>query len=193
MKKVKKEYHLAKKVNKKTTPVKAVQKEVNDKQEFLAKELRSLIPKLDSRGLAFLVEQARIHLYNMQVEELNKAAIAANATSKQSNSIAKKSSRQEKPNPTEESINIQGTQDGNSYYIRYRNKSSIFSLDEMICIVKISNGKGTDIEIRERLYNWFERERKDIFATIPMTDKFDVRLKTLATLVKKTFKLRTSG
>ena len=189
-----KEFHLAKKdIIKKTKPKKAIKKEVDAGQESLAKELRGLIPKLDSQGLAFLVKQARIHLYNMQVEELNKAASAVNVSSQQSNSIAKKSSVGGKTNSAEGSIIIQETQNGKSYYLRYQNKSSIFSLEEMICIVKIANGSGTDLEIRERLYNWFVRERKDFFGTIPIADKFDARLKTLLTLLKKTFKLRNNS
>jgi hypothetical protein len=49
-------------------------KTVDTERESLVKELKSLIPRLDSEGLAFLVEQAKIHLYNMQVDELNKTA-----------------------------------------------------------------------------------------------------------------------
>jgi hypothetical protein len=39
----------------------------------LARELRSLIPRLDAEGLVFLIEQAQVHLYNMQVDELNRS------------------------------------------------------------------------------------------------------------------------
>jgi len=66
----------------------------------------------------------------------------------------------------------------------------MFSRDEMIRLVKIAGGKGTDIEIRERLYNWFDRERKDVFSVIPIADKFDSRLKTLAGILKKSFRVR---
>jgi len=184
---------LAKKINtKKATPAKAAQKEVDAEREPLIKELRSLIPKLDSPGLAFLAKQARVLLYNIQVEELNKAAKAVNVASKHSNSIAKKSSVREKPNSAKESMSIQGTKNNSNYFLRYQNKSSIFSREEMTSIVKIANGKGTDLEIRSRLYNWFDRERKDILAAIPITDKFDDQLKILVTVIKKTFKLHAS-
>ena len=159
----------------------------NPEQEFLAIELQNLIPQLDSEGLAFLVEQARVHLYNMQVEKLNKAADAANVASARAASITRgrKASK-----PETENLRIGGSESGSSYYIYYRNSNVMFSQSEMLHLVKIASAKGTDLEIRERLYNWFDRERKDIFALIPITDKFDDRLKALITLLKKNFKIR---
>ena len=44
----------------------------DSEKDTLAKELRSLIPKLDTEGLRFLIEQANVHLYNMQVDVLNR-------------------------------------------------------------------------------------------------------------------------
>jgi len=148
-------------------------------KESLAKELRKLIPQLDSEGLEFLIEQAKVHLYNMQVEELNKAADAANAAS------AGKA-----PKSAAKDFRIDGTESGSSYYLHYGNDSVMFTRDEMIRLVKIVNAEGTDPEIRERLYNWFDRERTDIFALVPIKNKIDIHLKTLAALIKKSFKIR---
>ena len=160
--------------------------------EAFAGELRSLIPQLDTEGLAFLVEQARVHLYNMQVEELNKAAEAADAAAARTNSLAGKTGRGSgTPKSAGENFRINGTESGSSYYLHYRNDEAMFSRDEMTHLVKIVNAEGTDLEIRERLYNWFDRERRDIFAVVPIADKFDDRLKALAALLKKTFKLRS--
>ena len=164
--------------------------------ESLARELRSLIPKLDTEGLAFLVEQARIHLYNMQVVELNKAAQEADVASLRAGKLAseKRGKKAEKAKGSsksaEDNFRIDGTESGSSYYLHYRNDDLMFSRDEMIHLVKIVNAEGTDLEIRERLYNWFDRERRDAFAVIPIADKFDDRLKALVKLIKKSFKLR---
>ena len=165
---------------------------VKDAQrESLAKELKSLIPQLDSEGLAFLVEQARVHLYNMQVEELNKAAEAADAASARSASLAGKAAPGRKSSKTaDNNFRIDGSESGSSYYLHYRNNEVMFARDEMTHLVKIVNGEGTDLEIRERLYNWFDRERKDVFAVVPVKDKFDEHLKELAKFLKKSFKLR---
>ena len=156
-------------------------------RESLAKELRGLIPRLDSEGLAFLVEQARVHLYNMQVEKLNMAAQAADAASARTSKISRGRGAQKSAGGN---LRIDGSESGSSYYLHYRNDELMLSRDEMVRLVKIANGAGTDLEIRERLYNWFDRERKDAFSVIPMADKFDEHLKALAALIRKNFKIR---
>jgi len=160
-------------------------------RESLAGELRSLIPQLDAEGLAFLVEQARVHLYNMQVEELNKAAIAdADASDAAAAKTAGVKRGRGTAKAVSENFRIDGTESGSSYYLHYRNNELMFSRDEMIHLVKMVNAEGTDLEIRERLYNWFDRERRDAFAVIPMADKFDAHLKALVVYLRKNFKLR---
>ena len=156
-------------------------------REALAGELKKLIPQLDSEGLAFLIEQARVHLYNMQVDELNDAADAANAASARAAGI---SNSRKTPKGAEKNFRIDGTDSGSSYYLHYGNNDVMFSRNEMIHLLKIVNAAGTGLEIRERLYNWFERERRDIFAAVPIADKFDNHLKALVTLLKKSFKVR---
>ena len=165
------------------TPVKK-----DTEHELLAKELKTLIPKLDSEGLAFLIEQARVHLYNKQVEKLNDAAIAADNASARAKKLTKKPGGQSRAKGGK--LKISGTDSGSSYYLYCPNDEVMFSKNEMIQLVKIANGKGSDLEIRERLYNWFERERRDVFAALPMADKFDNQLKALATVIKSSFKLR---
>lgn len=155
-------------------------KKKDAEQDALAKELRQLIPKLDSEGLSFLIKQARVHLYNMQVDELNKAAAQAPAAKP----------RQGTPSAKGGKLRIAGSESGSSYYLYCGNADVMFSRDEMLRLVKIAGAPGTDLEIRERLYNWFSRERKDVFAVMPMKDKFDEHLKALATLLKKSFKVR---
>lgn len=147
-----------------------------DGREVLVKKLRSLIPRLDAEGLSFLVEQARVHLYNMQVEELNKMSAGSGAAAKQ----AKR----------RDGFRLEGSESGSSYYIIYNNDWIMFSRDEMAQLARIISAPGTDLEIRERFYRWLERERRDVLVSIPMADKFDDKLKALVVLIKKTFKLK---
>jgi hypothetical protein len=149
-----------------------------DPRESLVKELRSLIPRLDAEGLQFLIEQAQVHLYNMQVDELNKTLARA------------KPAGVSKPAKQSEDIRIEGSGSGSSFYMFYHGRSVMFSRDEIIRLVSIVNGPGTALEIAERLFNWFVRERADIFALIPMADKFDGRIKKIAQVLKKNFKTR---
>jgi hypothetical protein len=145
-------------------------------REALAKELRALIPQLDAEGLSFLIEQARVHLYNMQAAELNKT-------------LSHEEAKAPKRNPAT-GFRIEGSESGSSYYLVYNNQWIMFSREEMIQIAGIASSEGTDLEIRDRLFTWFERERRDVLASVPMADKFDDRLKKLAVLIKKTFKVR---
>ena len=164
--------------------------------EALAKELEGLIPQLNSEGLAFLAEQAKVHLYNMRVDELNKAAAEANEaenrakSSPRADSSPRGGSVRGKAKAADNGFTIRGTESGSSFYLHYGNDDIMFSRDEMTRLVKIVNGEGNSLEIRERLYNWFDRERRDIFSVVPIADKFDERLKALSALIKKSFAIR---
>jgi hypothetical protein len=152
--------------------------EKTNPRETLAKELRSLIPRLNEEGLQFLIEQAQVHLYNMQVDELNKTFTRV------------KPAGASKPAKQSETIRIEGSGSGSSFYMFYQGQSVMFSRDELIGLVKIVNGPGTAPEIAERLFNWFDRERADVFALIPMTDKFDGRIKKIIQIIKKNFRIQ---
>ena len=164
----------------KKSPVKKTSAEA-----ILARELCSLIPKLDAEGLAFLVKQAKIHIYNTQVDELNKAAADVYMESARAKTSVKPKKTAAQVNPKKDRFNINAT--GAGYYLRYQNDGVIFSKTEMAQLVKIINGPGTNTDIIGRLYNWLARERKDIFAAIPIADRSDARLKSLAALIKKNF------
>jgi hypothetical protein len=159
-----------------------------EEKDALAKELRSLIPKLDEEGLSFLIEQANIHLYNMEVEKLNSKIAGTASPQKGSGKTGTKKAKPGAPPP--EDMHIEASESGSSYYIVFQGKWIMFSRDEMIQLVKIASVKDTDLEIRGRLYVWLENERRDVFSSIPIRDKFDDRLKALAKMLKTGFKLR---
>jgi hypothetical protein len=151
-------------------------REKDREREALARELRGLIPLLDAEGLSFLIEQAQVHLYNTRVEELRRTL-----------SRAKPGTPKQNPAGI---FRIEGTESGGSYYLIYNHEWIMFSREEMIRITSIVSAGGTGLEIRDRLFTWFERERRDVLASIPMADKFDDKLKNLAALIKKTFRVR---
>jgi hypothetical protein len=149
-------------------------------REVLAEELRGLIPRLDAEGLSFLIEQAQVHLYNMQVEELNQTLARSSP----------KTGPKTGPKRVSPDMRIEGAESGSSYYLVYNGDWIMFSREEMVHITRIVSAPGTDPEIRERLFNWFLRERRDVLSSVPMADKSDEKLKKLIALVKKTFKVR---
>ena len=158
-------------------------------RENLAKELRSLIPKLDEEGLAFLIEQAQIHLYNLQVDALNKTLIKSQARAAAKNAGKKTTGKPAKVSQSPDEAGgfseIKTSESGASYYIVYKTEWIMFSKEEMIKLVTIAGGEGTDLEIKERLFNWLSRERTDLLRSAGIANKFDNKLKSLAGLLKK--------
>ena len=152
--------------------------------ESLAKELKSLIPKLDEEGLAFLVKQSQAHLYNMQVDALNETMIKDDERKKAS--AAKKTVKTGERGFNE----IKMSESGSSYYIVYNNEWIAFSRNEMADLVKVALAEGTDLEVRERLFIWLSRERSDLLYSASIGDKFDDKLKSLVLLLKNNFKLK---
>jgi len=176
----------------KKTPVKKVPVKTGGERELLAKELKALIPKLDVEGLAFLIEQAQVHLYNMQVEELNntleKNAKREAARKPQGKAGAGKTGA--KAADTGGFSEIKSSDSGSSYYVVYKTEWIMFTREEMTSLAKIVNGEGTDLEIRERVFNWLRRERTDVLRSAGIADKFDGKVKSFAALIKKSFTLK---
>jgi len=166
----------------KTKAVKKSAKKTSEKDN-LADELKTLIPKLDEEGLAFLVKQAHVHLYNMQVDALNK------------NTIREDQRQSEKTVKTKKTGNavftdIEMSDSGSGYHILFGNEWIAFTKKEITTMVKIALGDDADLEIRGRLYNWLSNERSDILVTASIPDKFDKKLTSLITLLRNNFKLR---
>jgi len=148
----------------------------------LTKELKTLMPKLDEEGLAFLVKQSQVHLYNMQVDALNKTIIKE----EQHNKTASVKKRAAVSGVFSE-VKMGGA---GSYYIVYGNESIIFAKEEMSTLVKIALSGEPELEVRERVYNWLLRERSDLLYAAGIRDKLDNKIKSLIVLLKNNFKLK---
>jgi len=153
-------------------------------KDNLAKELKTLIPKLDEEGLAFLVKQAHVHLYNMQVDALNQTMI------KDEQRRSKTAPKPKKTVISGKFFDIKISESGAGYHIKCNNTWISFTVEEVTTMVKIVKGEGSDLEIRERLYKWLSRERSDFVNTASIADKFDKKLVSFITLLNKNFKLK---
>jgi len=160
--------------------------------ESLAKELKSLIPKLDEEGLAFLVKQSNVHIYNMQVDALNNSLIKEKIreNERKMSNPAKKTVKVQVSGDEQWFTEVKKSASGSNYYIVYNNEWIAFTGNEMATIVKIVFAEGSDLEIRERLFNWLSRERSDLLYTASIGDKFNEKLKSLVSLLKSNFKLK---
>jgi len=154
--------------------------------ETLTKELKSLLPKLDEEGLAFLVKQAHVHLYNMQVDALNQTIIKDAQRQKTKAIKTGKSGKSD----GKLFLDIKISESGSGYHILCDNQWISFTSGEITNMVKMVYAEGTELEIRGRLHNWLTQERADLLNTAGIANKFDDKLKELIALLKKNFKLK---
>jgi hypothetical protein len=118
----------------------------------------------------------------MQVDEFNQTMLRS----------AERSARsvQSKPSTKAAGLGIQVSTDKHSYYIVYQGKWVMFTGEEIMQLVKIASARLDDYEKTSALYRWFERERRDVFGTIPIEGKSDPLLAQLARVIKKNFKVK---
>ena len=152
----------------------------NTAEKSLQKELAALIPRLDEEGLRFLIQQAQVHLYNMQVDALNQNMIRDEAAAK-----APKPAK-----PGKAGLSLKTGDSKSSFYLAYGGDWVMFTDTEILSLAKIASGPDSDRERGERIYNWFNRERRDVFATVPIEDQYSPILVELVKLLKKNFKVR---
>ncbi len=163
----------------------------------LADELTSLIPQLDAEGLAFLIEQTRVHLYNMRVTELESAAGEAERASSRAAKLrssgkssvgAPKSSKAGSGH--DDGFSIKAASDGSAYDLVWQGKWKMFTGEEMLAMVRIASNTDPVGQVAGRLYRWFSAERSDVFQDIPFSGLADPKLKQLVTLLRNTFKVK---
>lgn len=152
------------------------------KQEILAGELISLIPEIDEEGLAFLLEQATVHLHNMRITNLEEQlANAADSSPKKKGSIKK---------TVGADFRIDRSPSGASYHIISGGSWKMFTDEEMISMVNIAQSKDTLLEVSYRLWVWLDRERPDALVDLNIEDHHDPRCKELVKLLRKKFAVR---
>lgn len=165
----------------------------------LAGELISLIPDLDEEGLAFLVEQAGVHLHNMEVERIEAEMATEEASPKKKGSKAKKTAAETAAGVTGVAVSsarpsadyrIERSPSGASYHIITRGKWKMFSDAEMLRMVKIARSPDSVGEVAERLYHWLDEERPDAFTELDIESKLDPRMTELVLLLRAKFAVK---
>jgi hypothetical protein len=174
----------------------------------LSKALTSLIPSLDVEGLAFLVEQARVHLHNMEVASLEAdiasvRELASRSSAKANGTSASKkggASRSKGPVGPVGPVGLTGTakanwrversSSGSSYHLISGGKWKMFSEGELTALVRISQGPDGDRERGARLYRWLADERMDALGDLEIEDEADPKLAELSAFLRKAFKVK---
>lgn len=170
----------------------------------LAGELISLIPDLDEEGLAFLVEQAGVHLHNMEVERIEAEMAAEEASPKKKGSKGNKAAAETGAGDSSAAVTgvavssarpsadyrIERSPSGASYHIITRGKWKMFSDAEMLRMVKIARSPDSVGEVAERLYHWLDEERPDAFTELDIESKLDPRMTELVLLLRAKFAVK---
>ena len=128
------------------------------KRELLAKELRKLIPKIDEEGLAFLIKQSHTIIYNLHVDEMNKALARVDRLEQRATGAVKK----EEAASEEYGVGVENAPGGGSYVLVLGTARNILSRVEMRKLVAIANTGSDDDARAEQLYSWFRKHRGDV-------------------------------
>ncbi len=163
--------------------------------DALSGELSSLLPELDEEGLAFLIEQARVHLYNMKLAELEAAAdsLERSSAARAGASAASAGSKPKKKAggaARAAPLEIKAASDGSSYHIVHEGKWKLFSSEEMMALVRIARAQAPIPELAGRLHRWLKAERSDFFQDLPVRGPSDPLLSGLVSLLRKTFTIK---
>lgn len=155
----------------------------------LAAKLELLLPKLDEEGLSFLIEQAEVHLHNMDVireeERLEREAASGKSDTRKTVGKTAGSAR-----GADTAFSIERSPAGDTYHLVSAGKWKLFTQDEMLALVRIAQGPGTLSEAGRRLYAWFNEERADFILDFGLGEESDGAYSAIAGLLKKKFAVR---
>jgi hypothetical protein len=142
-------------------------------------ELLGLLPELDEEGIAFLLEQAKVHHYNMEVEKLNAISDRVAAAGPRPTPAG--------PRPTSSALRIERSEDGATYHLVAGSDWKMFTAEEMASLVRISRCGEAEEEIARRLRSWLARERKDVFLDLGLDGRSIGMAKDIARLLAAAF------
>jgi hypothetical protein len=140
-------------------------------------ELIALLPELDDEGIAFLLEQAKVHHYNMEVERLN--AISERAA-------ASGSAKAPKAAPLA-ALRIERSADGSTYHLVAGGDWKMFTAEEMAALVRITRSGEAAEEVARRLRAWLARERKDVYLDLGLDGPSIGMARDIAEVIAKAF------
>ncbi len=161
-------------------------KEESATHKRLAAELISIIPELDEEGLSFLIEQARVHVYNMEVSRIEEEAAESDTAN-----LNKKGDYAREPDKAPANFRIERSSSGSSYHLISGGKWKMYNEDEMMRIVKIASTSERVRDVAVRLHAWFAEERPDTFADLELGDACDPRLDELVVFLRSKFAIKT--
>jgi hypothetical protein len=155
-------------------------KKTKAKKSLALEELLALLPELDEEGTVFLLEQAKVHRYNMEAERLNGLAEKLKPGRPAADAKAQASI-----------LRIERSADGSTYHIVAGGDWKMFTAEEMAALVRITRGGEGEEEVSRRLRAWFARERRDVYLDLGLDGPSIGLAKDLGKLILATFPPRS--
>ena len=154
----------------------------SDARKGLEKQLSGLIKGLDDTGVAFLIEQANVLHYNMQVEVTNRELV------KLKKGPGDKKASKTKRSPVQ--INIIADEDKKNYILQIDLVRKFITREELRHIVTICQNSDAKSTIIDRLFGWLNKERRDILLDGKMSGKKDSTLGLIVDYIRKHYKIK---
>ncbi|MBN1241096.1 MAG: hypothetical protein JXA15_00145 [Spirochaetales bacterium] len=148
--------------------------------ERLRAELVELASELDAEGLEFLIEQARVHRYNMEVGKLERLGEELEMSRGRSGASATKAA----PAAAGAPPRFVAGGDGKTFHLVWKGEYKLFGGDEIAAMLKVAQGGPA------RLWAWLDRERSDVIGDLGLSGASDPDLARLAALIDSTFVIR---
>jgi len=150
-------------------------------------ELAALLEELDDEGIDFLLEQARVHRYNMEVEKLN-AGLERDAARSKKQKRSGEAGGGSTTGHSSEAMRIERSADGSTYNLVVAGDWKLFTAEEMASLVRIAHSGDPEEEVATRLAAWLERERKDVYLDLGLSRSSRGPAHQLGALLRRTFR-----
>ncbi len=151
----------------------------------LRDELTELASELDGEGLEFLIGQARVLRYNMEVDTLERLGDeleASRAWSGAKGGAGRVKAGSAKPAAADPRF-VAG-EDGKTFHLVWKGEYKLFGGDEVAAMLKAARGGPA------RLWAWLEKERSDAIGDLALSGPSDPDLALLASTLESTFVIR---
>ena len=153
----------------------------NSEKNELLNQLKKLIKDLNEEGLLYMIKQAQVLLYNIQVEKINEERRRL-ATSDQMRGKTAKSDKY--------TIDIKEADDDSHFIIIINNYRNFFDREEMRKIVRICHASEDESDASRRLFNWFSKNRIDVLNNTDIDGVNDPALATIYNFLIKRYAVR---
>jgi hypothetical protein len=158
-------------------------------------ELLSLLAKtakgLDDEDLEFLLNQAHVLRYNKEVDRLGEQLRRAKSMVqgvKKKGKPGRPGSETVMTRPGE--VEIVEKEESGNFFIVVNNFRILFTRDEMRSLLKICHASADGRDASSRLFNWFEKNRKDLLIDGGIVSRTHPALESIYEILIRRYKVK---